>query len=729
MKNCKHPQAVLAAAVTSSMLALSPAVRSQAPSTPADSARKVTVGTIVGVVTNAAKAPVAYATVTAVLADGASVRGTVSNSEGVYSFADLPPGRWTVTSEADGYPETSAQSISVVSSKVTRYDIVMQPPGLAGPGARVASTGAAPSTSQAPVAQLIAPVGQSGAQSQVASAPQNQPPRVAESEGFFATLKHAVALVAEPAPPRIRQAQAQPALTQAQVAETAKAAAKEVVTTVVPEALQAPDPAPANDTYTPLANVGDIGWMNGNTRESSPIFDTKFFTPEVRFDVNYIQSTNQPRDHTIVGSTEEFRSGEFQIEQVSFGGNFHWNGVQARFLSMMGQFSTATTRNDASAGVGQWDLQGAYKYFSEANAGYHWDNIGHGFSVDAGIFVSYIGLFSYYNFDNWTYQPSYVSSNTPWFFNGLRIQYWPTQNLKIEPWLINGWQSNAKYNKYPGFGGQILYIPSNNVKWVFNSYFLGQDNQTTITPGAGNGTVNPYCPGVSANPACSPVNGVLPVNGTAINWRTVHRMHEDDSFLYKFYDHKEQTGISKMAMSLTWDFGCEYGGGVDCLHGPNKANFLGIMEYSRFWLDHNIYAVTVGGGWMTNPGRYLTLLPPINGATAATGSPYFTEIPGQKITQWDAQLNFQYMPKDWITWWTEVTFRHSNIPYWTGSGGVTPPNAGTGTFSNNGNPTSLTCANGTTAGADNCQGGEGGYWFPDLRKDEWVWGLGVMVKF
>jgi len=47
-------------------------------------------------------------------------------------------------------------------------------------------------------------------------------------------------------------------------------------------------------------------------------------------------------------------------------------------------------------------------------------------------------LFSYYNFDNWTYQPSFVSSNTPWFFNGLRIQYFPTTKLKIEPWIING---------------------------------------------------------------------------------------------------------------------------------------------------------------------------------------------------------------------------------------------------------------------------------------------------
>ena len=44
---------------------------------------------------------------------------------------------------------------------------------------------------------------------------------------------------------------------------------------------------------------------------------------------------------------------------------------------------------------------------------------------DAGIFMSYVGLFSYYNFDNWAYQPSYVSSNTPWFFNGMRVQIFP----------------------------------------------------------------------------------------------------------------------------------------------------------------------------------------------------------------------------------------------------------------------------------------------------------------
>ena len=491
------------------------------------------------------------------------------------------------------------------------------------------------------------------------------------------------------------------------------AAAAAAVAAAVPEALQSPAPAPEVDTYTPFA-VGDLGWMNGTSRATTPVFDTKFFTPEIRFDVNYLQSLNHPVDHTIVGSTEEFRSGEFQIEQVSFGGDFHWHNVRARFLSMFGMFAVTTPRNDASLGVGQWDLQGAYKYMSEANAGYHWD-VDHGLNVDAGIFVSYVGLFSYYNFDNWTYQPSFVSSNTPWFFNGLRVQWFPTQTLKIEPWLINGWQSYAKYNSHPGFGGQILWIPNDSIKLVFNTYAIGQDN---LAGGSGypNNGGNPNAPIGLPNPG-----------GTYVNYAHVTRYHEDDSFLWKYYDRKDSGGLSKMAMSLTWDLGCQSGGGVHCSSGPNKSNFFGMMAYNRMWFDHDQYAVTLGGGFMNNPGRYLALVPPINGATAVTGTPYFTENPGQKLYQWDVQLNFQYMPKTWITWWTEVTYRHSDVPYWSGPGGVTPP-AG-----NTGSPASPVCNNGSVYGGAvydaNACAGEGGVWFPDLHTSETIWGAGVMVRF
>jgi hypothetical protein len=600
---------------------------------------KAASGAIVGIVTNSSKLPVAGATVTAVRLNGGGIRATVSGSDGVYSFADVLPGTWSVTVQVDGYPDTVVPALQVVASKAARHDIVMN--------VSVAAT---------------------------------------------------VVAAARPAPP------ASPAA----VAET-----------TLPAALQAPPPSPDVDLQTPFA-VGDIGWMNGTPREKAPIFDTKFFTPEIRLDMNYIQSGNHPIDHTIVGSTEEFRSGEFQIEQVSLGGDFHWEGVKARFLSMFGMFATTTPRNDASSAVGQWDLDGAYKYFSEANAGYHFD-VNHGLNVDLGVFVSYIGLFSYYNYDNWTYQPSFVSSNTPWFFNGLRVQWWPTQTLKIEPWLINGWQSYAKFNSKPGFGGQILWIPNDSFKLVLNSYSIGQDNlNCQANSPVGAGTVDTLCqPQNGGNRNASA--GSLVGAGPPVDWSRVKRIHEDDSVLVKYYDARGTggAGVSKMAFSFTADIGCEYGGGVTCSNGPNKENFFGMMAYDRTWFDHDLYAVTIGGGFMNNPGRYLALTPPINGATAATGSPYFTQAPGQKLYQWDSQLNFQYMPKDWITWWTEATFRHSSVPYWSGSGGVTPPGG------NNGSPGS--CVDGgANASTGQCAAGD---WFPDLRTREVVWGAGVLVKF
>ena len=62
------------------------------------------------------------------------------------------------------------------------------------------------------------------------------------------------------------------------------------------------------------------------------------------------------------GSTEIFRSNEIQVEQISFGGDFHWQNVRGGVLTMDGMFGVTTPRNDASAGRGQWDLRGAYKY-------------------------------------------------------------------------------------------------------------------------------------------------------------------------------------------------------------------------------------------------------------------------------------------------------------------------------------------------------------------------------
>ena len=242
------------------------------------------------------------------------------------------------------------------------------------------------------------------------------------------------------------------------------------------------DAAIASDQKKPIIPAkqepfsdADWTWLNGNPRTKEIFWDTKFFTPEIRADVNYVSDFNHPTDHSIGGSSELFRSSEVQLEQFGVGGDFHYDNVRARLMTQFGMYSATTPRNDPSPGHGQWDVVSAYRYVSEAYGGYHFDVL-HGVNVDAGIFLSYIGLFSYYNFDNWAYQPSYVSSNTPWFFNGVRVQIFPTAHLKIEPWFINGWQAYFSANHRPGLGGQIKWTPRPWINIISNNYGLGRDD-------------------------------------------------------------------------------------------------------------------------------------------------------------------------------------------------------------------------------------------------------------
>jgi hypothetical protein len=493
-------------------------------------------------------------------------------------------------------------------------------------------------------------------------------------------------------------------------AATALQGAKE---TLVPgAALQAASPAAALAQPVPAATApatpdldaevttksapfayADWTWLNGNPRTKDTPMATKYFTPEFRADVNYTLDYNHPKDDSLGGSTETFRSDEIQVEQLSFGGDIRINNVRGRFLTMYGMFATTTPRNDASVGRGQWDLADAYRYVSEAWGGYHW-NVQHGLNLDAGIFVSYIGLFSYYNFDNWTYQPSYVSSNTPWFFNGVRAQWFPTDKLKIEPWFINGWQSYGRPNYRPGLGGQILYRPKPWLSMVFNNYGFGED-----------------AVGIAA--------------------RT--RLHTDDSVEVKYYD-KPDNFIDKAAFSFTGDLGCESGGGVACLGtgtgGVPKQAFLGYMFYNRLWAKKDLYGFTLGGGQLNNSGRYLVLLPPINGATAVTGTPYYTENPGQQYHAKDITATFDYMPNQFITFRAEMGYRHTDQPYWTGRGGITPPGG------NNGSPADYACSTGVSSGTNDlptaeafCGGGTNSVWFPDLRRSQIVNTVAIMVKF
>ncbi|MCC6701410.1 MAG: porin [Fluviicola sp.] len=388
----------------------------------------------------------------------------------------------------------------------------------------------------------------------------------------------------------------------------------------------------------------DMSWANGNDRRTENIFpNLKHFVPSVMLDVNYTYSFNNPNDNTVVGSTALTRNNEITLSALHFGGDFFYKNARARFMTQFGTRSIVVPRNDVSPYKGQYQLANVYRYLSEAYAGYHFDKW-YGINVDAGLFMSYIGLNSFYQTENWEYQASFTSDNTPWFFNGMRVQIHPTKHLKIEPWIINGWQSYGRFNAMPGFGGNITWTPNTNVKLITNNYYG--------TDAAG-----------------------LPDR---------KRFHSDNSALVRYFNRPTSKRISKAAFSLTVDFGSERGGGVngfrkgDSIHGPSQY-FASCMFYNRVWFGKGKFAWTIGGGLMTNPGRYLVLyptgeaspLPDPNNPTQTEGAFPYSANPGDVFKAWDCSTNIDYMPNQSITFRLEFVHRSANVPYFAGAGGVT----------------------------------------------------------
>lgn len=414
----------------------------------------------------------------------------------------------------------------------------------------------------------------------------------------------------------------------------------------------------------------DWTWLQGNSRLSKQVLKSKYFTGDVTMDVNYNYHFARPVDHTQTGSTAGFRTNEINVSYIEAGGDFHdpESGARGRLMLQFGTRAIGVPRNDNTGLRGQWDLYNSLRFVTEGYVGMHINKM-HGVNVDVGIFKSYVGLMGYNNFENWNYQNSFTSDNTPWFFTGVRIQTFPTDRLKLEYWIVNGWQTYGMANDLPGFGFQMDFRPNANIK-ILSSAYVGWD-----TP----------------------------------NNKERLRFHSDNSVIVKTFE-KANGLFTKGAFSLTGDIGFENGGGVVPFNGDSlrpAQNFLSWMAYHRLWLGKKQqWGWTIGGGQLSNPGRYLPLVPPGAGAQpVGAGNIFFSQNPGDPLRNWDISTTIQFMPNEHVTYGIEYVERHSNIPYFPGPGGVTSPNGWNAPI---GNP--------------------GGF-VPDLRKSERRIIASVIVRF
>ncbi len=182
-------------------------------------------------------------------------------------------------------------------------------------------------------------------------------------------------------------------------------------------------------------------------------------------------------------------------------------------------------------------------------------------------------------------------------------------------------------------------------------------------------------PGVGYQIQWRPKESVSILSSSYVGWDTPNnkdrmRFHTDNSLVLRYFNQHGNHFISKAACSITADLGFENGGGVRAFNGDSitpSQHFLSGMVYNRIWFGkRQKFAWTTGGGVISNPGRYLALLP--------TGNGVMTQNPGDEFNGWDASSGFQLMPNEYITFGVEYVTRHTDTPYFSGHGGVTSPN-------------------------------------------------------
>ncbi len=420
--------------------------------------------------------------------------------------------------------------------------------------------------------------------------------------------------------------------------------------------------AKADTTATTAAKIPfdgmDLSWVNGQNRQQNFPLQVKdkdgetVLTATALLDGYYNYNFARPLDHTQTISAVTGRAQEFSLALASIGLESNYKNIIGRLWLQTGSMLNVVQETDASVlrgrntgssigangvNAGSGITGNNLKYIREAAAGYHF-NVAYGLNVELGIFMSYIGLESYVTQENWSYQRSLVCDFTPFYFQGARVQFYPTKKFKTEVWVMNGWQTYHTFNNRPAFGNSNYYRPSENLQLVANFYY-GNDSRPDPSSTAG---------GRAAYPG-------------------VQRFHHDNSVVARYY-HKPKNalhGITQAAFSLNTHYGFQ--SGTDAAGNAVKARdnyMVGSSLANRLWFAKNKMAFTTRVGFVKNPSRYLSFNPSVVG---------FTDTDASKLTAKEITGTLDIMPSDFVTFRLEYLHRSANVPYFAGPGGTTSP--------------------------------------------------------
>lgn len=408
----------------------------------------------------------------------------------------------------------------------------------------------------------------------------------------------------------------------------------------------------------------DLSWINGQSRVKNPplvLTDKKtgetLLNGSIYVDTYYNYNFANPIDNTQTISSSIGRHNEFQVNLASIGLETNYKNIIGRLNLQYGAMQHIVQELDGSINRGRNTGTGNLKFIREIAAGYHF-NKWYGINIEAGIFMSYIGLESYMLQDNWSYQRSMPCDFTPFYFQGARIQMFPSKKLKQEVWILNGWQTYNSFSKSPGLGSSTYWRPNENLQLVMN-YYLGRDTQNPDTLG---------------------------------NQSNRMRFHTDNSIVARYFKNSNSKGISQCALSMNNHYGFQKGMDTGDTITSKQHFMYGTSIANRIWFNKNKVALTLRGDYLANGGTYLAFSPsPVTPSAYTDG---FASDPYKALEILQGTATLDLMPNDYVTFRFEYGYRQANLPYFAGRRGTTSPSG---------------WINGPTTGS---------VWRPDLQKTE-----------
>jgi hypothetical protein len=387
----------------------------------------------------------------------------------------------------------------------------------------------------------------------------------------------------------------------------------------LPSAPAAPQPLDLREP--PFANK-DFSWINGSNRQPESLLKVGPTVLSLYVDAFYAWQFSQPIDHTIFPTTTAPRHNELGFNLASIGIELPPNAIDTPKGGPIGQFSvqygTATQTvggQDTTVDRGFFLSSTALQAIRTASAGWHF-HVLHGLNLEFGIFPSYVAMESYLPQENWNYTHPFVSDFTPYYFFGGRAQAYLTSDVKLELWVVNGWQTYGQWQEGKSGGYLLNWRPTEHFV-IANVVYVGQTS---------------------------------PTDAGAIRYYT-------DNYAEIQYWKSPSGVVTSSAFCIVGDVGWQ--ARTTAPSGPmTGASLTHRTEFK------DGFAFTARGDMYFDQTRAVTTPLPIGspGPMPDANSPFL----GAGVT-----ATLDYLPSPWLLWRLEYAHRGANVPFFSGHGGIT----------------------------------------------------------